>query len=305
MNPRQDVASLPNIATFVAAAKAGNFTRAAAMLGVTKSAVGKSIARLEQHLGVTLFQRTTRITRLTADGEAYFAACEAALAEIHAAGDALRSAHEVISGRLRVNMPVAFGRRVLLPLLLDMARPHPALSLSLTFTDAITDPLEEDVDILIRFGGLADTSHLIARRLVRQPRVICAAPSYLQARGAPTSLDDLQQHMAVVGSHRGPPLHWVVMDRGVERRILPPATHQMSDGEAMVEAGLAGLGIFQAPASLVRGPIARGALIPLLEAYAAGPVDVHALWPRAAQLSPKVRYVIDQLVACAARGLLD
>lgn len=302
---RQDAGLLPSIAVFVAAAQAGSFTAAAQQLGVTKSAVGKTIARLEQRLAVKLFHRTTRMTRLTADGEAYFAACSAALDEIDAAEAALTSANQIISGRLRINMPVAFGRQVLLPLLLEITRPHPSLQLSLTFTDATIDPLQEDVDLVIRFGALPDTSHLAARRLVSQARVICAAPSYLEEHGAPQSLEELANHMAIVGARNGPPLHWVVWEGGVERRITLARAHQMSDGQAIVDAALAGLGICQMPASLVRRSLNEGRLVEVLAAYAAPAVEVHALWPKAVQLSPKVRYVVDQLVGCAGRGELD
>jgi DNA-binding transcriptional LysR family regulator len=302
---QQDVSTLPGIAVFVAAGRAGNFTAAADALGVTKSAVGKTIARLEQRLGVKLFHRTTRITRLTTDGEAYFAACARALDEIEAAEEAMTSANKIISGQLRINMPVAFGRQVLLPLLLEMSRPHPSLMLSLTFTDATIDPLQEDVDLVIRFGALPDTSHLVARRLVSQDRVICAAPSYLDQRGAPATLDDLQRHVAIVGSRNGPPLHWVVSEAGVERRLIPARAHQMSDGQAMVDAAVAGLGLCQTPASLVRAHLQNGRLVSVLQDYTATPVDVHALWPMTVQLSPKVRYVVDQLRSAAARGLLD
>jgi DNA-binding transcriptional LysR family regulator len=293
------------VGVFVAAARAGSFTAAADELGVTKSAIGKAIARLEQRLGLKLFHRTTRVTRLTVDGEAYFAACAAALDEIQAAEGALRSANRIISGRLRVNMPVAFGRQVLLPLLLEMTRPHPALTLSLTFTDATIDPFQEDVDLVIRFGALPDSSHLVARHLVNQPRIICGSPAYFRERGTPRTLDDLREHTGVVGSRNGPPARWLVVADGVEQRVAPPRAHETNDGEAIVDAAVAGLGICQMPASLVRRRLEEGSLVAVLEAYAAAPVEVHALWPKAAQLSPKVRFVVDQLVACASRGLLD
>jgi DNA-binding transcriptional LysR family regulator len=304
MSPTE-AGTLPSVAVFVAAARAGSFTAAADQLGVTKSAVGKTIARLEARLGVRLFHRTTRVTRLTPDGEAYFSACAAALEEIQAAETALSSAHQIISGRLRVNMPVAFGRQILLPLLLDIARPHPLLTLSLTFTDATIDPLTEDVDLVIRFGALPDSGHIVARHLVTQPRVICAAPDYLRDRGTPRTLDDLSGHRAIVGSRNGPPSRWTVVDQEIEQRIAPPSVHEMNDGEAMVDAAVGGLGLCQVPASLVRRYLQDGSLIAVLADYAPAPVPVNALWPKTAQLSPKVRYVVDQLLAFAARGLLD
>jgi DNA-binding transcriptional LysR family regulator len=296
---------LSGVAVFVAAARAGTFTEAADRLGLTKSAVGKSVARLEERLGFKLFHRTTRLTKLTPDGEAYLAACAAAIEEITAAQAALSSDNQILSGRLHIDMPIAFGRRVLLPALIEITRPHPDLCLTLTFTDATSDLLQDGVDLAIRFGALPDRSDLVARWLVTQARVICASPAYLRAHGEPQSLADVRAHRCIVGSLKGPPQVWFVCDGGAEKRFTPPATHRLSDGEAMVEAAVGGLGLAQVPISLVRAPLASGLLKPVLQAYSPVGVDVHAVWPQQAHLSPRVRYVVDQLIAYAAKGRLD
>jgi len=301
----QEPDPLAGITVFVTAAHSDHFTQAADRLGLTKSAVGKSIARLEQRLGVKLFHRTTRLTRLTADGEAYLAACTSAMEEITAAQAALSSSNQVLKGRVHIDMPVAFGRRVVLPALVDIARPHPGLQLSLTFTDATSDLLAEDVDIAIRFGTLKDTGQLVARRLASQPRVICASPDYLREHGEPTRLAEIAAHRCVVGALRGPPMVWYIQDQGVEKRITPPATHQISDGEAMVDAAMQGLGLAQLPISMVRDPVGDGRLRLVLHQYAGSQIDIHAIWPKRAHLSPRVRYIVDGLVACAAQGRFD
>ncbi|WP_428001307.1 LysR family transcriptional regulator [Acidovorax sp.] len=298
----QDLDPLAGITVFVTTAHSDNFTQAADRLGLTKSAVGKSIARLEDRLGAKLFHRTTRLTRLTADGEAYLAACTSAMQEITAAQATLSSGNPVLKGRVHIDMPVAFGRRVVLPALVQIARPHPGLQLSLTFTDATSDLLADDVDIAIRFGALKDTGHLVARRLATQPRVICASPGYLREHGEPTHLAEIAGHRCVVGALRGPPMVWLVRDQGVEKRITPPATHQISDGEAMVDAALQGLGLAQLPISMVRDQVGDGRLRLVLHQYAGSQIDIHAIWPQRAHLSPRVRYIVDGLVACAAQG---
>jgi len=290
------------VVVFVAAARADNFTQAADRMGLTKSSVGKTIARLEQSLGVKLFHRTTRLTRLTADGEAYLVACTSALDEITAAQAALSSSNRVLSGRIHIDMPVAFGRRVLLPALVEIMRPHPGLSMSMTFTDATSDLLQDDVDIAIRFGALRDTSHLVARHLATQDRVICASPEYLRAMGEPINLADVRRHRCIVGSPKGPPLVWVVQEEGVEKRFTPPTTHQLTDGEAMVDAAVSGLGLGQFAISLVRKHLDSGRLQAVLQKYSSVGVDIHAVWPKRAQLSPRVRYVVDELVAYARKG---
>lgn len=305
MEPLKDPDPLSGVAVFVAAARARTFTDAAARMGLTKSAVGKRIARLEERLGFKLFHRTTRLTKLTADGEAYLAACTAAIEEVVAAQAALSSKHQLLSGRLHIDMPVAFGRRVLLPVLIEITRPHPDLGLTLTFTDATSDLLQDGVDLAIRFGALKGSSDLVARRLVTQERVICASPEYLRLHGEPMVLADVRAHRCIVGVVKGPPLVWFVRDGATETRFTPPATHRFSDGEAMVAAAVGGLGLAQLPISLVREHVAIGALRPVLQAFAPAGVEVHAVWPRQQQLSPRVRHVVDQLVAYAAQGRLD
>jgi DNA-binding transcriptional LysR family regulator len=290
---------------FVTAARADNFTQAADRLGLTKSSVGKTIARLEGRLGVKLFHRTTRLMRLTADGEAYLASCMKAMDEVTSAQGALSSGDRVLSGRVHIDMPVAFGRRVLLPALIEITRPHPGLGLSLTFTDATTDLLQDDVDIAIRFGVLADSPYLVARHLATQARVICASPAYLLTSGEPLTLTDISRHRCVVGEVKGPPMVWFVNEGGAEKKVTPPATHQLSDAEAMVDAVVSGLGIAQFPVSLVRTQLEDGRLKPVLQAYSPGGVDIRLIWPKRQQLSPRVRYIVDQLLAFAAKGRFD
>ncbi len=305
MDALSDRDPLAGVAVFVAAARARNFTEAAERLGLTKSAVGKQIARLEQRLAFKLFHRTTRLTKLTPDGEVYLAACTAAIDGVVAAQAALSSRHPLLQGRLHIDMPVAFGRQVLLPVLIEISRPHPDLHLTMTFTDATSDLLQDGVDLAIRFGALKDTSDLVARRLVTQDRVICASPDYLRQHGEPQVLPDVRAHRCVVGTVKGAALVWPVRDGGDEIRFTPPSTHRFSDGEAMVAAALAGLGLAQLPVSLVRAHLGSGALRPVLQSVAPKGVDVHAVWPRQQQLSPRVRHVVDQLVAYAALGRLD
>lgn len=289
------------IAIFVAAAKEGSFTLAAEKIGVTKSAVGKAIARLESRLGVTLFHRTTRVTRLTADGEAFLASCTVAMDEITAAQASLTSTDRVLSGRLRIDMPVAFGRRIIMPMLIEIARENPQLSLSLTFSDATKDLLQDDIDLAIRFGRVRDSSHLMTRHLSSQARVICGSPAYLAEHGIPVSLSDIEQHRCIVGSPKGPPQVWYVQDEKTPLRITPPAAHSFSDGEAMVDAAICGLGLLQMPISILREHLNSGKLQPVLSKFATD-VDIQLLWPRQSYLRPRLRHVIDHIAIKAAQG---
>lgn len=288
--------SFQGVITFVTAARSISFTEAAARLGISKSAVGKSIARLEERLGVQLFHRTTRRISLTADGDAYFIACSNALEEIGAAESGLGPGANEPAGRLRVDIPVAFGRRVVAPLLFKIANKYPSLQLIMTFSDHLVDPIEEGIDLLVRFGELKDTSGLVARRLARQRWVICAAPGYLERFGTPDTLDSLDRHHCIVGHRRGQPLSWRVRQGEDTIRFSPPSTHQIGDGEAMILAALAGVGLCQMPRCLLKEDIEAGRLVEVLGGYEPVPVEVHAVWPKVSHLRPKVRYVVDELV---------
>lgn len=296
---------LNGVVTFVVTARSKSFTEAADKLGITKSAVGKAIAKLELRLGVTLFHRTTRTLTLSADGEAYFAACSSALDDIAAVESAFTCGTQAPAGRLRVDMPIAFGRSVMLPILLDMAKRYPDLHLTLTFTDDLIDPVAEGIDLSIRFGNPKDSTDLIARRLTRQRWVICASPDYLMRQGVPASLEEVSQHQGIVGYRRGQPLSWRVLRDGASARFAPPATHQLSDGIAMIDAMLAGLGLCQMPLSLVRHHIAAGQLVTVLDEFTQDLIDIYAVWPKVSHLRPKVRKIVDELVELGQLGALD
>jgi DNA-binding transcriptional LysR family regulator len=288
--------TLQGVLTFVVAARAQSFTEAAERLGISKSAVGKAIARLEERLGTQLFHRSTRRISLTADGEAYFAACSTGLEEISTAERGLGPGDREPSGRLRVDMPVAFGRRVGAPLLFEIAQKYPALQLNITFSDHLVDPIEEGIDLLVRFGELKDTHGLVARLLTRQRWVICAAPSYLARAGEPKSLADLGTHHCIVGHRRGQPLSWRVNLKGEKVRYAPPSTHQIGDGEVMITGAVAGIGLCQMPRALLEDDIKAGRLVEVLQEFEPEAVDVHAVWPKVSHLRPKVRYAVDELV---------
>jgi DNA-binding transcriptional LysR family regulator len=299
------IESLSGIATFVAVARASSFTEAGELLGISKSAVGKAVARLEERLGVRLFHRTTRRLSLTADGEAYFAVCAKALEGIAEAEGSLGTRAMEPAGRLRVDMPAAFGREVLLPILLDIGKAYPGLQLTLTFSDHVIDLVEEGVDLAIRFGTLEDSSDLVARKLTSHRWVICATPGYLRKHGKPKTPADIAEHRCIVGFRRGRPLAWHVSEQGQATRLIPPPTYQISDGEAMVDATLAGMGLCQMPMPLFRKHIEARQLVTVLDAYTSQEIGVHAVWPRTAHLRPKVRHVVDTLLALAAQGRLD
>lgn len=297
--------SLSGIVTFVEAARAGSFTAAGERLGISKSAVGKSVSRLEERLGTKLFHRSTRKLALTSDGEAYLTSCGAALDGIAEAEAVIGGTSGGPSGRLRIDLAAAFGRHKLLPVLTRIARDHPALHLTLSFTDRVIDPVEEGVDLVIRFGETKDSSGLIARKLTEQRRLICAAPGYIASRGRPRHPDDLANHACIVGYRLGASLQWFLSQNGKDIRISPPPTHQIGDGDAIISMTLAGAGLSQMPVSLVRQHIEAGDLVPVLEEFEGPPVPIYAVWPGTRHLSPKLRFIVDALRDAAKAGTFD
>lgn len=202
-------------------------------------------------------------------------------------------------------MPIAFGRKIMLPILLNIAKKYPELQMTLTFTDHLIDPVEEGVDLAIRFGEPKESLGLVARKLTRQRWIICGSPEYLAKSGPLHALEDVPSHCGIVGFRRGQPLSWRVNQAGTPVRISPPATHQFSDGEAMIEATLAGLGLCQMPSSLYREYLEDGRLISVLDNFTQDLVDVHAVWPKVAHLQPKIRSVVDELISLGQAGALD
>jgi DNA-binding transcriptional LysR family regulator len=294
---------LSGIISFVEAATRLSFTAAAENLGVTKSAVGKSVARLEERLGTKLLHRSTRRLTLTPDGEAYLASCRHALEEIGSAEQVLLAKNQQLGGRLRVDAPAAWGRQILLPILAKITKEHPGLTLSLSLTDRIIDPVEEGVDLAIRFGETKDTNGLIARKLTDQRAMIIASPDYLKARGMPKDVDDIQNHDCIVGFRRDIPNTWrVKASDGSVYRITPPATHEIGDGAAIVDAAVAGLGLAQMPSSLVSDHIEAGRLCSVLNDFTGARIEISAIWPSTRHLLPRVRHVVEALASEGRRG---
>lgn len=209
------------------------------------------------------------------------------------------------AGRLRVDMPAAFGRKVLMPILLELGKKYPALQLTITFSDHVIDLVEEGVDLAIRFGPLDDSTDLVARKLTSHRWVFCATPDYLQGQGSPQTPADIAQHRCIVGYRNGRPLAWHLTEDGAAVRHAPPPTYQISDGESMIDATLAGMGLCQMPLALFRQHIDSGQLVTVLDAYTPQHVDVHAVWPRTSHLRPKVRHLVDTLLALSEQGQLD
>ncbi|CAE1144152.1 LysR family transcriptional regulator [Serratia sp. Tan611] len=295
--------SLRGITHFVITAKSSSFTEAAEQLGITKSAVGKSVARLEARLGTRLFHRSTRKLSLTSDGEAYLTSCLSALEILDSAENTLSKRQDNPAGTVRIDMPASFGRNLMMPVLLELISRYPALRLALTFNDRLIDPVEEGVDLVLRLGELQSTDALIARRLGRQRLILCASSAYLEQYGVPGDTEALKAHSCIMGYRRGAPLAWRLRPVGErEVKFISAAAHQISDGDAMLQACLAGAGIAQFPESMVKSHLDAGHLVTVMADHMPDPVELNVIWPRTRHLIPKVRIIVDELLTKSSEG---
>lgn len=287
---------LQSYVAFAQTARHGSFAAAARELGSAPSTLAKAVQRLEAALGVKLFHRTTRQVTLTADGERLFERCQRILAEVEDLQAEAAGTRAAPSGRLRVDAPIVFGRRVVLPLLAELVRRHPDLQLDLRLQDGYADLVKEGIDLAVRVGDLRD-SGLVARRIASQEMVLCASPAYLAAHGTPHSIDELSGHAALVfrlpASGRARPWQFRRRGRGVE--LHPAARVQISDGEGLSAAAVQGLGLAQLPEYMVDREIAHGELVELLPGLRPAPLPISAVIPSGRLVPARVRALLDAL----------
>ncbi|WP_394846339.1 LysR substrate-binding domain-containing protein [Pendulispora brunnea] len=285
--------SLSGIVVFVKTAETLSFVAAGRALGLTASAVGKSIAKLEENLGVRLFQRTTRTVRLTAAGELFFERCQRIMEDLKDAETMLSHVAQAPRGRLRVSLPT-IGYRFLLPVLPEFRRLHPEVELDLDFNDALVDIVNEGVDIAIRSGSLPE-SRLISRRLGTFRFVLCGSPGYLKRKGVPRVPSDLKQHDCIRFRFltTGKLQNWTLSGDPAWSQLRLTASMTCNNMEAVLAAAIDGHGIAYMPDFLARDSIKAGAVQPVLERYLQDHGQFWALWASSRQLSPKVRVFVD------------
>jgi len=290
------------VVEFVETLRMGSFTAAGERLGLTGSAVGKSVTRLEKKLGTKLLHRTTRSLTPTPEGQRYFEGWIAILDEIDSLEQGVMAGNRQVSGRLNVHLPAAFGRRHVMPVLLELAKQHPKLDLAVAFSEKRINLIDEGVDLVVRIGALEDDADLIARRLGRQRLVVCASPDYLARKGRPLLPNQLTEHDCILGSQRSAQPAWLFRrPNGDTFSQVIRGRYRFSDGDAMVAAVLDGMGLSQLPTWLINEHLATNALVTVLDDYAGAEMPIHAVWPRSRYLKPRQRIVIDALIAEAQK----
>jgi LysR family transcriptional regulator, regulator for bpeEF and oprC len=281
---------------FAQTARRGSFAAAARDLGGSPSTVAKSVARLETALGVKLFHRTTRQVSLTADGERLFHRCERVLAEIDDLQADAAGTRTAPTGTLRVDLPMYYGRRFVLPLLAALQREHPALTLEVRMQDRFGDLVRDGIDLAVRMGELNDST-LVARRIDAQRLLLVASPDYLRQHGTPKRLEDLAGHQAVAfrlpSNGRSRP--WQLRQGRRPIELFPVHTIQLSDTEALGTAAKLGMGLCQLPDYIVQDDVASGELVELLPGFEPPPMPISAVVPSGRLVPPRVRVALAAL----------
>ncbi|GAA5233894.1 LysR family transcriptional regulator [Verticiella sediminum] len=288
--------NLNALRVFVRVAETRSFTEAAKRLGLTSSAISKAITRLEHELGVRLLQRTTRSVGLTNDGASFFEHCQQILAQIEDAENMLNRATSSPHGRLRVHMPVGFGRRVIVPALSRFIEQHPHLVLDAELSDRNVDLAYEGIDAAVHIGEPAD-ARLIARKLCNLRFVACASPEYLARHGEPTTPDELDRHhcLAYVLMHTGRYRDWQFVKDGKAYPKTVSGRLNMNNAESLLEAACSGLGIAMISNFIAGDAIRDGRLRCILTDYVGIGPAVSVVYLPSRNLSPKVRAFVNFL----------
>ncbi|MDE2566850.1 MAG: LysR family transcriptional regulator [Burkholderiales bacterium] len=293
---------LQQFLAFAQTARRGSFAAAARDLGGSPSTLAKSVARLENALGVKLFHRTTRQVSLTADGERLFHRCERVLAEFEDLQADAAGTRAAPTGTLRVDLPIYYGRRFVMPLLATLLRKYPSLMLEVRLQDGFADLVRDGIDLAVRMGELSDST-LVARRIDWQRLVMVASPQYLEANGTPRRLEELAGHKAVAfrmpSTGRSRP--WTLRQGRRSVEMHPPQGVQVSDTEALGTAALLGLGLTQLPDYIVQDEVARGQLVPVLADHQPAPMPISAVVPSGRLVPPRVRVLLEALETLRSR----
>ncbi len=285
---------------FVRVATSGSFSEAARYYGLPTSSASRHIASLEQALGQRLLYRHTRAVKLTEAGERYFHEVHEALARLELATEEVMGGARHPRGVLRINAPVAFGRRHIAPHLARFQQRYPEIEVDLTLEDRFIDPVQEGADVVIRVGALTDSS-LVARGIARQRFIVCAAPSYLAEKGVPTTPHALGKHNCLLykGSKGTQSWHFRAFEEARAVRHVLAGNLVANNAESLVEAAITGQGVVMFPSWLLFEPLRQQTLVPLLTQWEAsddGHLDnIYAIYPDNRLRSSKVSVFMTHL----------
>jgi DNA-binding transcriptional LysR family regulator len=266
---------------FVRVAELASFTQAADTMGLPKASISIAVQQLEKEFGARLLHRTTRRVQMTQDGQIFYERCKDLLAELEDMQGLFRARTETLRGRLRVDMPSAVARDVVLPQLPGFLAMHPGLEVELSSTDRRVDLVWEGFDCVLRVGALGDSS-LVARRLGHYRMVNCVSPAYIARHGMPEHPAELSGHAIVhyvpVLGARDPGFEYLDPATGKVEYVPMQGALTVNNSDAYYAACVAGMGLIQVPESGVRARLDEGLLVEVMPAYRAAPMPVSLVY---------------------------
>ncbi len=280
---------------FVRVVETGSFSKAAVDLGVTQPTVTRQVAALEQRLGERLLNRNTRRLSVTELGRQYYEKAKTLLDYYEQTESLAHGEHKPVRGRLRIGSSVAFGRRVVTPLVLQFMRQYPEIEVDLTFEDVYVDLVAQGIDVAVRLGKLADST-LGARHLGMNPWTLVAAPAYLKRRGTPKHPQDLRRHAVLVYSSVQGDAHLHFTERKSGRTSVQVSGPLRSNNLSSILAAVRdGMGIAALPMYVAYTSLQSGHVVPLLSKYALPGQEMHAVYPSPKLVPAKVNVFIEFL----------
>lgn len=282
--------------SFVRVSEMASFTQAAQSLGIPKSTVSEHIQLLETLVGARLLHRTTRRVRATQDGLMLYPRAKEMLATMDELEGAFREQQQLLSGRIRIDMPTAFARFVVIPQLTTFLQRHPAIEVEISCTDRRVDLVREGFDCVIRIGDAGGNGHGV-RPLGQLAMINVASPAYLATHGVPQGVADLPRHVLVeyVQVLGMPPAGFNYQQNGETLTIIMPSQVTVNNADAYEAACLGGLGIIQAPCPGFYQHLRDGSLVEVLTDLPPAPMDISLLYAHPRQLSQRVRRFMDWL----------
>ncbi|HYJ39485.1 MAG TPA: LysR substrate-binding domain-containing protein [Steroidobacteraceae bacterium] len=285
---------LQGMRVFTRVAELGSFARAASTLDLSRAMASSYVAQLEKHLGTRLLHRTTRKVSVSPQGAVYLEHCQRILAEIDAADDQLRLARNRPQGKLRVDVPVAFGKYLLLPAIPAFTQRYPDISLEVRFNDHYVDIAAEHVDVAVRMGKIT-APDIIARRIAASRLLTCASPRYLAQAGMPRTPEELRKHrlLGYLRSDGNRPSDWQFKQGDGTRSLRLPMALSFNTVDALTSSALDGQGLVQQVDLLVSGYISDGRLVEVLRDHSCEGPPMSVIYPKATQHLAKVRVFAD------------
>jgi DNA-binding transcriptional LysR family regulator len=287
------------VLAFIAVAEEGSFARAGDRLGIGRSAVSRSVQRLEDQLHARLFLRTTRSTTLTHEGDLFYASCHAGVDQILQAVEEMRDLRVgPPRGRLRISSAISFGRRVVAPHLAEFRAAYPDVTIDLLLSDKPVDFISDRVDVAFRNGRM-DDAEIIAKQILPMRMLLCASREYLRMHGAPATVEDLAQHHCInFRLPSGRIYEWEFKDGVQTRKFLPQGAGVIyNDADLVLQAVLDGQGIAQMPAYLASDALRAGALVACLPQHAPDDRGHYVCFLSRQHLPARMRVFIDFITA--------